>query len=143
MTYEINANELELECIQHVEMAESAIFALQVAKNSLDKLLARHDRYKRMADSVVRKNPKDHGLLKSTESGIAKAVEGHPNVVKSASEVLAAKLSVREYEAQVNVLDIRRRMLEQLIKLHGSGYFVDVPIKPSYNSNDEQTRPLR
>jgi len=141
--YEIDGNQLEIECIKQIDMIEDSCFAAAEAKVRLDEAKARLDRYERLADQTIRANPRDHGLLKSTEAGIAKAVKCHPNVVKAMTELNHAKTEVTRLDAVVVILEHRKRMLEQLVKLQGQGYFSDVPKQPRYNEPEGGSRPLR
>ena len=143
--YGIDGNNLEVECIKQVDLIEENAMALAEARVVVDILKAKVDRYKRLADGQVRANPRDNGLLKVTEAGVAKAVEGCPNVLKANAALLEGKAEVTRLDAIQTILEHRRRMLPELIKLHGAGYFstVDSPA-PAYNGDDNKSdRPLR
>lgn len=73
----------------------------------------------------MRANPEKFGLAKATEGEVKAAVACHPRRVAAAEAFLAAKASQHYLEKAVAAMETRKRMLDDLITLHGQEYFSD------------------
>ena len=145
--FKIDGNALEVECIRQLDLMEHWAFESSNAKKATDELKHKLERTELRVDTQVRTNPRDHGLIKPTEAGIKKAVEGHPEVLKLKGRLVEAKARASEADAAMTCLDHRKRMLEVLTRLHGQGYFSEIVREENtngYNVPDvKNSRPLR
>lgn len=143
--FKIDGNALEVECVRQLDLMEHWAFEASEARKELDQLKHKLERTELRVDTQVRTNPRDHGLLKVTEAGLKKAVEGHPEVLKTKGLMVDAKARTAEADAAMACLDHRKRMLEVLTRLHGQGYFSEIirdEQTTGYNAGNK-SRPLR
>jgi hypothetical protein len=147
-SFKIDGNALEVECIKQMELMEHWAFESAAAKRDLDVLKHKLERIEIKVDTQVRHDPREYGVLKPSESAFKRVVEFHPDVRNAKKETVQGRARVLEADAALSCLDHRKRMLEQLIKLHGAGYFSEVnheDVAPRYNTPTASgdRRPLR
>ena len=120
---EIDPTRLDMECIQqperffhYAEEAVEAQFEAEQAKLQVEIVQAH-------LELECRTNPDDFGLVKSTDSSVKAAVLCHPKYKKVVEDYNQARKKSRLLEAAVNTMETKRKMLEEMVKLHGQQYF--------------------
>ncbi|HUW44467.1 MAG TPA: hypothetical protein VMW50_01605 [Dehalococcoidia bacterium] len=120
---EIDPSQLDVECVRQSdrffhwsEMAVEAGYRVDRAKLKLDVTKAR-------LEMKCRQKPANFGLIKATESGIEAAVLAHEDYYATYRAWLDAKREQKMLDAAVASMESKRRMLDNLIRLHGQQYF--------------------
>ena len=120
---EIDPTRLDMECIQQPERffhyAEEAVevqFEVEQAKLQIEIVQA-------CLELECRMNPDDFGLVKTTDNSVKAAVLCHPKYKKVVEDYNQARKKSRLLEAAVNTMETKRKMLEEMVKLHGQQYF--------------------
>jgi len=73
--------------------------------------------------NMIRRDPDKFDLVKTTEAGINGAVQCHKDVFDANKEFISARADSFVLEKLVIALDHRRKALENLVYLHGQGYY--------------------
>ncbi|NIS11209.1 MAG: hypothetical protein GWN97_04570 [Thermoplasmata archaeon] len=120
---EIDPNQLDVECVRFAdrffhwaELAVEAGHLLDRAKLKLEVTKAR-------LEMKCRRKPADFGLEKATEKGIEAAVLAHEEYYDAYKGWLAARREAKLLDKAVDSIDAKKRMLDNLIRLHGQQYF--------------------
>jgi hypothetical protein len=71
----------------------------------------------------VRRSPEDFEVDKVTDASVAAAVASNKRVTQAEDRLIDAKHDLERWEAAVTALDHRKKALENLVTLHGQGYF--------------------
>lgn len=71
----------------------------------------------------ARESPEKFGLVRVTEAAITAVVEGSETVIEKVGELLRAREDVLVLEQCVAAMDQRKKMICELISLHGLQYF--------------------
>ena len=119
----IDPNQLDVEVTRQPEMfskwAERAIFA----QYQLEKFEFTVEVLKAQLNIEARENPQRFGIANVTEAAVKAAVDRYPRYIREVEKYFELRhLSVWLGKA-VEAIEIRKRMLESLIKLHGQQYF--------------------
>lgn len=71
----------------------------------------------------ARQNPEEFGIDKLTEAALLTAVASNKRVVAAEDKLIQAKFELEKWEGVLLALEHRKRALENLVTLHGQGYF--------------------
>lgn len=119
----VDPTQLDMECVRQTDLffkyAEAGVdaqIAEERAKRKLETVQAR-------LEMACRRDPESFKLQKPTESAVAAAVRLHPDFEAAQEEYLKAKKEARLIQVAVDTMDQKKRMLENLITLHGQQYF--------------------
>ena len=121
--YSIDKYKPDEECVQQVEFIEEAAHEAVTARIAVEGAKARLEQAKAAADIEIRNSPAQFNLAKVTEGTVAAAVTTHPNVVIFTNELLTARETMLKWEAACNMLEHRKKSLDNLIYLQGQGYY--------------------
>jgi len=104
--------------------------AVDEAKIGIDKAKFQWDTSEAKLALEIRANPGDFGLDKVTEGTITAAVKDHKKYKKARQKWIDAKANADattaragKLEQAVKTMEMKKRMLESLITLHGQQYF--------------------
>lgn len=119
----IDAEGLDVECLDQVDLfckwAERSIGAKALVEDLKLSLEAKQAEL----DLRIRKRPEKHGLEKLTEAGVKAAVLNHPEFLKARKKFNRARDEAAYLDTAVSAMEMKKRMIEQLIVLHGQQYF--------------------
>ncbi len=152
---QIDPYNLEVECVRQTDLfcgyAQEAITA-RAAMDNADKAV---DDAKEIVKNtaarlslVCRENPLAFNLPKATEASIEAAVRVHPDFQKAlaaqsatSQDYVDARQAYGELEVAVKAMEMKKSMLEALVKLHGQQYFAgpSVPRSLADAVNEFQT----
>lgn len=125
----IDPHALDIACLEQpylfFKYAEKAIDA----RTAADQAKLRKEIIEAELDIKVRRNPGKYGLEKVTDPSVKAAVLRHPKYSAAMGEWLTARDTQAVLEQAVGAMEMRKRMLEALVTLHGQGYF-SVPNAP-------------
>jgi hypothetical protein len=114
---------LDVECLRQAEVfykwSEQAVLArcaTEEAKTRLGDLQSK-------LELAIRKDPERHGIFKVTDASVAARVAGDPSVRKATERLHKLRKAERLLAATVDSLEMKKRMLEHLVTLHGQQYF--------------------
>lgn len=99
------------------------------ARTSADRLKQKLDELESSLQLKVRKTPERFGLEKVTEGAISAIVTTHPDMRAMQKKVARARERAAFLEQAVRSMDMKKRMLELLVTLHGQQYFAG-PTQP-------------
>ncbi len=120
---QIDPNKLDLEC---VKQAERFLFyaqkAVQANAETFD-AKRRMETTQARLELECRKTPENFGLVKVTESAIDAAVKCASRFIDAQDEYRDAYEIEKMLGIAVSVMEMKKRMLENLITLHGQQYF--------------------
>ncbi len=81
-------------------------------------------------DAAMRENPEDYGISKVTEAAIKQAIAKNKDLRRAQAELRELVHERAILSAFVAALSHRKRGLENLVELHGMGYFSAPKAKP-------------
>lgn len=120
---QIDPNQLDVEAAQQGELffkwAERAI----EAKQAYERAKLRLDVKQAEISFEVRKDHRAFGLDKVTESAIDSTVRQNEDVLRHTDEMMDAKEAMLYLDKAVEAMEMKKRMIEVLITLHGQQYF--------------------
>lgn len=129
---QIDPNELDKEVIRLPGDYLKFCFAAVDAKADLDEAKAALDVVESEVLNDVRDNPGKYGLEISertkmpTDKACAAQVSINPRYKDALKKVNDAKYDSEIAQAIVDAFDVKKRSIENLISLHGMGYFSDI-----------------
>lgn len=123
---DIDKNRLDEECEAQPGLVYTWGCKLADAKKELAEAQADLEVTKAEVAADVAANPAKYGLTKTTVDAVAAAVTSSKDVKAAQGTVIDARHLVDVTQAAVNALDHKKRMLENLVDLHGRDYFSDV-----------------
>lgn len=119
----IDPSQLDVEAARQAETffkwAERAVEAKGIA----DRLKLRLDILESRLGIQCREKPDEFGLSRVTEMAIMAAIKTHEDYRKAYTRWLRAKEVAALLDRAVDAMDMKKRMLESLITLHGQQYF--------------------
>ena len=119
----IDPSQLDVEAARQAETffkwAERAI----EAKALTDRLRLRLEVLEARLGIQCREKPDEFGLSRVTEMAIVAAVKTHQDYITAYKKYLAAKADSSMLDRAVDAMDMKKRMIESLITLHGQQYF--------------------
>lgn len=122
----LDPSQLDVEAVRLSETffkwAERAV----EARSDVDRLKLVHEVTEARLQAEVRKSPEKFGLdadSRITEAAINAAVKQHDRFVNTFDDYLEAREVSGLIDKAVNALEMKKRMIEVLITLHGQQYF--------------------
>ncbi len=122
---QIDEDKLDQEWLRQPELFFAYSIRLANAKRQMEEERRELDVTKAEIENDVRNNPEDYGLTKATEASVLATVTTQKGLKDANKKLIEAKHHVDILQATVNALDHRRRALENLVDLHGQGYFAE------------------
>ncbi len=120
---QIDPEQLDVACIEQADLyfryAEQSVEAranYEDLKFELEVLTAK-------LSGEIRTDPDRFGLSKPTEGAISAVLTCHPKYQEATKNLLAARRQSEMAQKQEGAFEQRKRMLENLIALHGQQYF--------------------
>lgn len=126
---EIDPHQLDVECIRQAERTYHWAQASVEASAAEDRAKFQFELVQGRLEMEARQHPERFGLTKITDPGIKAAVRIHKSLIAAYDDWIEAKKQSRLLNAAVNAMEVKKRMLQGLISLHGQQYFAgpDVP----------------
>ena len=125
----IDPMQLDIECIRQSDIffkwAERSI----EAKSRVDRLKARSDTVLVEIQVKCRANPRRFGLSRVSDASVRSVAQNHSKYKAACDDCAKAREESMWLERAVAALEMKKRMLECLITLHGQKYFA-VPSTP-------------
>ncbi len=119
----IDPEQLDVECVNQPTLffkyAERAIEARGVA----ERLELALEVVRAETELRIRKRPEKYGLEKPTEAAVKAVLVTHPKVVEANEAWFNARTNAALLDKATVAMEIKKRMLESLITLHGQQYF--------------------
>jgi len=123
MDQHIDPEGLDVACINQpmlfIKWAERAI----EARGEVDRAKLRLETFQAELELRIRKNPSKYKLDKPTEAGIKAALALDPENIERTEEYFRVRDDAALLDKAVVAMEIRKRMLETLVTLHGQSYF--------------------
>lgn len=120
---QVDPNQLDLDAVTQGELffkwAERAV----EAKARVDKKKLALDITQAELQTCCREKPEKFGLVRVTEGAINAAVQIHKEYVEAYEKYLDARSDSALLDKAVMAMEMRKRMIEVLITLHGQEYF--------------------
>lgn len=148
----IDPSALDVECIRQADLFFKWAERSVEAKSDVDRLRLVKDVVEARLQAEVRRKPAKYRIEgRVTEAAVKAAVLKHPKFVKAHDDYLEARETSALLDSAVTALEMKKRMLESLITLHGQNYFAG-PSTPrdlvkawnkSQGATDEQKAKLR
>ena len=121
---------------KHVFAARRKVAALRA---TVERCKARINITKAQVALEVRKSPEDFDIDKLTEAAVVSAIASNKRVTTAEDKLIDAKFELESWEAAVEALEHRKRALENLVTLHGQGYFADPSLSKGNRKGIEDT----
>jgi hypothetical protein len=119
----IDPNYLDRACLEQGELfykwAERAVHA----REEMERLKSKMETTSAKLQMQVRKAPADFDLKRATESAISARVDCDKRILNLRDLYLRARSQSALLERAVDAMEMRKRMLEVMITLHGQQYF--------------------
>lgn len=141
-TLDIDITRLDKEWLEHPKMAHKAIDSFRILNDKLRKGKARLTKVEAEASLRIRRNPEKYGLDKTTDSVIKAAVQVDKKFVETQARFLDLQNRTEKARVTVDFMDIRRKALEYLVRLHGQDYFAS-PRVTQYDEDGIKERIVR
>lgn len=138
----IRPNQLDIESVIQPELffkwAEKSV----EAKEDHDLAILRFETIEAQLDIEVRNEPEKFNVVKITVDSVRSAVRTSPKYLAAKQEVFAAAKTASLLSKAVVAMEHKKRMIENLTKLHGQEYFAGphVPRDLVAEYTDYQTR---
>lgn len=137
----IDSSALDKECLRQPQLILQATIAVAESKRELDAIKSENDLQEAALITSIRTTPEKFGLVKVTEGSVRETLVQHKAYQSGQADFLEAKARYDVAQAYVTALEHKKRSLELLVQLHGTGYFGD-PRIPNDNEG-EDSRPVR
>lgn len=119
----IDPEQLDVECVRQADLyfkyAERAI----MARGEADRLKLKLDVLRAELELKVRKSPRRYELDRVTDASVRAVVDAMPKFVEANVEWFRARDDAMILDKAVMAMDVKQRMLQKLIDLHGQSYF--------------------
>lgn len=119
----IDPDALDVACIQQTDLffrwAERSI----QARGEVDRLKLKLDTLLAEVEIKIRKKPGKYGLEKITDASVKATSLIQPEYLEAYQNYLSARDDANLLEKAVVAMEIKKRMIESLITLHGQSYF--------------------
>ncbi len=119
----IDPEALDTECLRQPELffkyAERAI----EARGEADRLKLKLDLIQAELEIKVRHKPAKYSIEKPTEAAIKATVALQPEIAEANDNYFSARDDAALLDKAVVAMEIKKRMIESLITLHGQSYF--------------------
>lgn len=119
----VDPEALDVECVRQAEIFTKWAELAQDAKSRMEALKFDLDTKWALLELKVRKRPGKYGLETLTEAAVKATVSTHPEYLELARRHQGAREESMWLDRAVAALEMKKRMLEELIKLHGLQYF--------------------
>lgn len=119
----IDPSQLDVEACQQADLFFKYAESYVKARAAVDLARMRLDVTEAGLAISCRESPEDFGLIKVSEGGIDNAVKSHHKYIQAAAALIKAREKSLLLEKMVSAMEMRKRMLEVLITLHGQQYF--------------------
>lgn len=119
----IDPNALDIACLRQPETFYKWAQRSIEARGKADRLKLRQEVLEAELELKCRKDPESFGLEKVTEGAITSAVTVHPDLIKAKKKHLAARDDAAMLHEAAQAMEMKKRMLELLVTLHGQSYF--------------------
>jgi len=119
----IDPQQLDLECVRQTDLFFKYAHQSVDAQVEVDRAKMRLEVVEAGLELAIRKDPEQFGLIKPTESAIKAAVRLDNKYSNALERYINAKREAKLLEIAVDTMDQKKRMLENLITLHGQQYF--------------------
>jgi hypothetical protein len=130
---------LDLECLEQASLFMKYAKHATGLQKELDEFKQALDVMKAEIDKSIRENPERYGIEKVTEGSIQSAILTDGGYKKGYQSVLNVKYELEMARNAVIAVNMRKDMLEALIKLNGQSYFAG-PKTPRDLSYEAQKR---
>lgn len=120
---EIDPNALDVECLQQPKLFMYYAMASAEAIHATELLEERVKVLKAKVAMAVRKNPEQYGVSKATEACIADIVAIQFEVQEVENRLIECRKQSVLSGYCVKGANVKKEMLEALLKLHGQSYF--------------------
>lgn len=128
---QIDQMALDKECLRQPHLILQATIEVADVKKELDAIKAENDLQEASLLTSIRTNPEKFGLAKVTEASAKETLIQHKAYQSGVADFLEAKARYDTAMAYVTALEHKKRSLELLVQLHGTGYFGDPSVKSS------------
>lgn len=119
----ISDSDLDLECLEQPSLFMKYAKHLAESRKDLDEIKQTLDIKKAEVDKAIRENPEKYGIEKVTEGSVSSAILTDKDYQMVNQGYLNAKYETDMAQSAVNAMNMRKDMLEALIKLNGQSYF--------------------
>lgn len=119
----IDPSQLDVECVQQGELLVKWAQRATEQKYKVENLRLEADRILNSLKIRIRAHPDRFKLDKQTEAAISEVAESHEDYCVVQDELLKARRLLLHLEDAVRAMDGKKKMLEQLVTLHGQQYF--------------------
>jgi hypothetical protein len=114
---------LDLECLDQASLFMKYAKHLAETRREVDEAKQNVDIVRAETDKKIRESPEKYGLEKITEGAVQAVVLTEKEYKKAYQDFLDAKYESDMASNAVQAMNIRKDMLEALIKLNGQSYF--------------------
>ncbi len=119
----LEPSQLDVECVRQADTFFKYAEAEIAAKAEADRESQALDTLEAQLQLRARKEPEAFGLTTTTEGAIKAGVYAHPKYIAQTARVYAAKRAAGLADAATKAMEMKRKMLELLVLLHGQEYF--------------------
>ncbi len=127
-----------------IELLEQASLFMKYSKNlageqlTRDKLSVELDLKKAELDKAIRTNPEKYGIEKITENAVSNTIITQKDYQDVQSRFMQAKYEADIALSAVRAFDMRKSMLENLVKLNGQQYFAGPKVPRDLSAEREE-----
>lgn len=121
----LDPDQLDVECVRQAEIFFKWSERSVTSRGALDRLKLQLEVAEARLELEIRQDPKGHGIEgeRVTEAAIKAALVTHPKRLRLNEELNQARDDNAMLEKAVAGLEMKKRMLENLVTLHGQQYF--------------------
>lgn len=135
----IDPEALDVECCRQAELFHKWSELASKVKGEVEKAKFDMDTVFARLDLKVRKRPGKYGLEDPKEAAVKATVSTHPDYLAAVAKYHDWRAESLWLDRAVDALEMKKRMLEELVKLHGLQYFAG-PSSPRNLAKEWNTR---
>ncbi len=128
--FDIDKFHLDAEWVAQPKMYLEYAQKLADARADWEKAKAERDLVEAELDHHIRTCPEEYGLEKITEPVVSKAIIRQIRFHDAQNHVFVCKKAMDDFSVIVEALEHRKKALESLVYLHGTGYFAEPKLSP-------------
>lgn len=119
----IDESAIDIEILQQSELMLEYLHIEADARNDLDRAEDELDVISVELDRDIRRNPEKYEVEKITEPVVSATIKLQKKYSKAHDKALNCKHEYNSAKSAVRAIEVKKTMLENLVKLHGQSYF--------------------
>lgn len=136
----IDESALDIEALRQSELMKTYTEEEADAKNELDRAEEAVDILHVKLDKEIRQDPDKFDVEKITETVVLNTIKNNEEYQEARKAVLDARHDLNNAKSAVRSIEVKKSMIETLVKLHGQSYFAGPSVPRDLTAERQQER---